>query len=68
MNKNVDEERLVRASEFMQKLGIKKTKFYQARKAGIIPPPVRLTKTTSAWPISVVNQTISAIIAGQLSL
>lgn len=61
-------ERLVRAAEFMERLGIKKTKFYEARKSGIIPPPIKLTKTTTAWPISIVDKTVAAIIAGQLSL
>lgn len=62
------EERLVRASEFMNRLGIKKTKFYEARKSGKIPPPIKLTKTTSVWPISVVDKIIDNIISGQLSL
>lgn len=62
------ENRLVRASEFMARLGIKKTKFYDAKKAGLIPPPVRVTKTVTAWPVSVVEQTIDDISHGRLSL
>ena len=52
----------------MARLGIKKTKFYDAKKAGIIPPPVRVTKTVTAWPASVVEQTIDDISHGRLSL
>ena len=66
--KSIIENRLVRAPEFMARLGIKKTKFYDAKKAGIIPPPVRVTKTVTAWPASVVEQTIDDISHGRLSL
>ena len=59
---------MVRASEFMSRLGIKKSKFYDAKKLGLIPPPANVTKTITAWHESVVRQTINAIAAGQLSL
>ena len=62
------EKRLIRAAEFMARLGIKKTKFYDAKKAGIIPPPVHVTKTVIAWSASVVEQTIDDISHGRLSL
>lgn len=62
------EERLVRPSEFMERLGIKKTKFYQSIKEGKLPKPVGITRTTKVWHESVVRQTIRAITLGELSL
>ena len=60
--------RLVRAAEFMSRLGIKKSKFYNLRKEGIIPPPVALTKKTCAWPSTIVEKMIFDITQGKLSL
>ncbi len=62
------QERLIRASEFMGLLGIKKTKFYTAKKEGKIPSAVPLTKRSKAWPSSVVARVIEDIKSGRLSL
>ena len=61
-------DRLIRATEFMNLLGIKRTKFYDAKRAGKFPPPVLLTKRTKVWPQSAVNQVLEDIKAGRLSL
>lgn len=61
-------DRLVRAAEFMRRLGIKKTKFYDAKKAGIIPPPIYISKALPVWHESVVTQTVNAFATGRLSL
>ncbi len=61
-------DRLIRATEFMNLLGIKRTKFYDAKRAGKFPPPVPLTKRTKVWPQSAVNQVLEDIKAGRLSL
>ena len=62
------QERLIRAPEFMELLGIKKSKFYAAKKEGKIPPAVALTKRSKAWPSSEVTRVIEDIKSGQLSL
>ncbi|ATD81111.1 MULTISPECIES: helix-turn-helix transcriptional regulator [Desulfovibrio] len=62
------QERLIRAPEFMELLGIKKSKFYAAKKEGKIPSPVSLTKRSKAWPASTVERVIEDIKSGQLSL
>lgn len=68
MTQETPQERMVRASEFMNRLGIKKSKFYAAKKEGKIPSSVSLTKRSKAWPASVVARVIEDIKAGQLSL
>lgn len=58
-------ERLLRSSEVMQRLGIRKTKLYAGIKAGTIPAPRRLTRRSVCWPESVIAALVEDIKQGR---
>mgnify|MGYP002546241644 CR=1 FL=1 len=61
-------DRLLRARDVMQRLGIKKTKFYTAIRAGTIPRPRKLTSRSVVWPESVIAALVEDIKNGELVL
>lgn len=66
--KNQPCDRLLRARDVMQRLGIKKTKLYTAIKAGTIPRPRKLTSRSVAWPESVIAALVEDIKNGEIIL
>lgn len=59
---------LCSAKEFMKYLGIKKSKFYECVNEGKLLQPIKLTMTRRVWPLSVINQVVERIKAGELCL
>lgn len=55
-----NEDRLLRASEVIKKLGISRTTLYRLIEKGIIPKPLHLGSKIIVWPLSQIN----ALIAG----
>lgn len=58
-------ERLLRSSEVMRRLGIRKTKLYTGIKAGTIPAPRRLTSRSVCWPESAIAALVEDIKQGR---
>ena len=51
-------EGFVRLCTVLQIIGIKKTTLYSWIRRGIFPPPKKLTKRTSVWPVSEIRDFI----------
>jgi prophage regulatory protein len=48
-------DRLLRAREVTEMLGISRSSFYSLLKTGQFEPPVRITAARVGWPLSVVK-------------
>lgn len=57
--------RLLRLPEVLDTTGLRTTAIYARAKAGLFPPPIKLTQRSSAWPESEVTSVISALVAGK---
>lgn len=56
--------RLIDRRESMHAYGIANTLFYKKIKAGLIPPPIKVTRMASRWPEDEHSEVIAAMIAG----
>ena len=57
--------RLLRLPAVLERMGLRTTSIYGHAKAGLFPPPVKLTGRCSAWPEHEVAAIITARIAGR---
>lgn len=54
-----NEERLLRATEVIKKLGISRTTLYRMIEKGTIPKPLHLGSKIIVWPLSQINALIA---------
>jgi prophage regulatory protein len=57
--------RLLKLPQVKDRTGYKDTTVYGQAKAGLFPPPVKLTPRSSGWPEHEVSAVIAARIAGK---
>jgi prophage regulatory protein len=55
--------RLLRLPDVLDKVGLRRTHFYDLVKRGAFPPPVKLSERAVAWPEDRVDQWIAERIA-----
>jgi prophage regulatory protein len=58
-------QRLVREAERRQITGLPTSTWYEHQKQGLAPPPVKLSASRVAWPLSELNALNNARIAGR---
>jgi len=61
----VTPQRLLRLPQVVDLCGLRSTSIYGQAKAGLFPPPVRLSKRSSAWPEHEVAALNAARISGK---
>lgn len=65
MDTNMTCPRLLKLPEVLNLSAMKPTSVYQQAKAGLFPPPIKLTERSSAWVESEVAAVNAARIAGK---
>jgi prophage regulatory protein len=57
--------RMIRLPEVKTKTGHGRSTIYQRVKLGLLPPPVRISDKSSAWPDDEIDAVNHALVAGQ---
>ncbi len=56
--------KIIRASCAMERMGLKKTAFYDRVQRGLIPPPIKIGKRAAGWLDQEIDEVIGMLVAG----
>jgi predicted DNA-binding transcriptional regulator AlpA len=58
---SIEVERLLKITNIMEIIGCARSKVYELVKAGVLPPPIYITRTMPRWQPKSVNEAIAKL-------